>query len=199
MLSEDVLYGSEIAVLAGFASTAVVLVLTSVLGIDVGRELRKLTRLLAEERVKATTPAVATPDATAGREEHFVFQVAEAKFHILFAGFTALFVSLTVCVLLIVLKDHQMLAWRISDVITLILHLNGATRLMQGTIKANDHTLKRWFMIAVGFVIATISLLAALGIFPAAQIAIVFIGILWTLVVTSVSFFTLLVEMLQRD
>lgn len=110
MISNDVVYGAQIAVLLGFATTAVVLVLTSVLGIDVGRELRRLTHLLATERGLVPSGLAIDPGSRSASEEHQVLQESEANFHILNAGFSALFMSLAVTVLIIVLNEHLTLA-----------------------------------------------------------------------------------------
>ena len=199
MISNDVIYGAQIAVLLGFATTAVVLVLTSVLGIDVGRELRRLTHLLATERGLVPSGLAIDPGSRSASEEHQVLQESEANFHILNAGFSALFMSLAVTVLIIVLNEHLTLAWRIADLVTVLIHLNGAGRLAHGTITAREHTSQRWSIIVVGFTIAIIGCITAFGFFPAASMPIVFIGILSTLMVTGVSFFALLFKMLNSD
>ena len=107
--------------------------------------------------------------------------------------------SLAVTVLIIVLNEHLTLAWRIADLVTVLIHLNGAGRLAHGTITAREHTSHRWSIIVVGFTIAIIGCITAFGFFPAASMPIVFIGILSTLMVTGVSFFALLFKMLNSD
>jgi len=190
------LFGAQIAVLAALASAAVVLVLTAVLGLDVGKELRRMTGLLAKER-GLSSDSLTTSDANDVREEGLVLKATEAQFHILFAGFLALFISLTTCILLVVLSDQRDLAWRLAAAITLVAHTSGSFRLTRDTLRERNANLHRFLMIVIGWSISTIAALAAFDVLPSAATPIVFIGILWTLGVTSISFYALLAEMLR--
>lgn len=201
MISNDVLFASEITLLVGFSSAAIILVLTATFGMDSAKDIRMLKKLLiSESKLELEEPHLDSPVA-AGRQKGKLTR-AEARHHVMLAGFSALFISLFVALLLCSLNGHAALVWRLSAVITLVLHLNGTFRLISFTRHNHQFSLSRIGMIAAGFVISGGNLVTVLGMWPteaaangfwtAAAPFFVLIGIFWTLIVASISFMALL-------
>jgi hypothetical protein len=191
MISSDALFASEITLLVGFASAAIILVLTATFGMDSAKDIRALKALLiSQNKLELEEPHLDSP-SVAVRQKGKLSRV-EARHHVILAGFSALFISLLVAILLCSLNGDTALVWRLSAVITVLLHLNGTFRLIAFTRRNHQFSLSRIGMIGAGFVISGGNSVAAFGFWPEAAPFFVMIGIFWTLIVASVSFMTLL-------
>ncbi|CAB4844894.1 unannotated protein [freshwater metagenome] len=194
MISSDILFGSEIALLVGFSSAGIILVLTATFGLDSAKDLRSIKKVMAAQ--STLIPDVQkTHQPLEGSREEIKFSHTEAQFHVLFAGFTALFVSLFVGVLLCSFSEHLALVWRLSAALTALLHFNGTIRIILATQRSQKVSPIRVGMIATGLGIAIVNTVTTLGLWSVMAPFFVLFGIFWTLVVSSISFMTLFAEM----
>ena len=173
--SLEITYTMQIALLLGLAATAVILVLSAVVGIEI------------DDSVETASNG----DMAAEKRRYFD-NVATAKFHMLFAGFTALFLSLFTCTLLVGFSDHQDTVWRIALGISALVHVNGTYRISKQNLHKRVKSVRPWVMSVVGTAFAIASTVAALGAWHSFFSVIVLLGIMWALIVTSVSFVSLL-------
>ncbi len=179
-MSSETIFIMHITVLGFFAATSVVLVLTAALGIDTD----------SKEAKKEFLP-IQIPSA-APFQKMTLANAHESQSHILFAGFTALFLSLFSCILLISADTHQVLVWRVVNGISALIHIRGTYMLIFETLKLNLHSFKRWILSIIGGSIGMLSLFAALGALPSLSSALAMIAILWMLAVASISFYSLI-------
>jgi hypothetical protein len=157
----------EVAVLVGFAGVAVMIVLSTVVGMRAGDTGPKSTS------AKATQAAL---DADA------------AEYHAVFAGFVGVFLSLFSVTLLVTLKGHEDAVWRFLAAISGCLHANGTYQLFRQHRHSSAPSLQRTMMLITGCTIATASFLVAAGLFDRSQSFVLFIGILWPIAVGAIAF-----------
>jgi len=174
-VSPDIDYTMQISIFLGLAATAVILVLSAVVGID----------------MEANSQAESSSEETA-TQLSFLDTVAEARFHILFAGFSSLFLSLFTCVLLVGFSRHQDAVWRIALAVSALVHANGTYRVVEENLRKRIRSLRAWLTVLMGLAFAIVSAVAVFGFLPSLQTVILLLGILWALFVTSVSFVSLL-------
>ena len=94
-MSPETIFVLQITVLGFFATSEVVVVLTAAIGIDI-----------EDAEVEEGKKNLESLEDAASRKVVLV-NAAESQFHILFAGFTALFLSLFSCLLLVSASSHQ--------------------------------------------------------------------------------------------
>jgi hypothetical protein len=131
-------------------------------------------------------PYGARPTDTAPTRE--VFDANAAEFHVLFAGFTAVFLSLIAMVLLTTIKGHDDVVWRFIIAINGLLHVNGSYRLLGHHLAARWFSKQRVAMLAIGCTNAAVSFLVVAGFLGEAQPLVLFLGILWAIAATALAF-----------
>jgi hypothetical protein len=157
----------QISVLESFSGVSITLVLSVIVAMRSGT---------SGARPTDTSPAKAAFDENA------------AEFHVLFAGFTAVFLSLIAMVLLTTIKGHDDVVWRFIIAINGVLHVNGSYRLLGHHLAARRFSKQRVAMLAVGCANATASFLVVAGFLGGAQPLVLFLGILWAIAAAALAF-----------
>lgn len=194
MISSDVLFGSVISLLIGFSSAGIILVLTATFGLDSAKDLRSIKKdMVSHDSTDLDVEKTRQPED--GIQKDLKMSHTEAQYHVLLAGYTALFLSLFVGILLCTFSDHLALVWRLSAAVTTLVHANGTIRIFLSTQQSKKVSLMKVWMISTGLVITIVNMATTLGHWSSIGPFFVLFGIFWTIVVASISFMTLFTEM----
>ena len=123
---------------------------------------------------------------------HLSVHDSSAVFHFMFAGLGALFLCLLTALLLVCVADHENLVWRLANCLGGLLHVGGASRLALETWRDETGVQRGWAMSSIGAVAGIVSLMSAMGYLLSIGNLIFLLATLWTLVVTVISFISLL-------
>lgn len=119
-------------------------------------------------------------------------QELAALFHFMFAGMGTLVISLLSAILLVCFADHELWAWRLACGANALFHLVGAGRLALETLRQESGIERSWVTCGVGMLAGSLCLVAALDGFAAFRVLILMLATLWALMVTMISFTSLL-------
>jgi len=116
------------------------------------------------------------------------FDANAAEYHVLFAGFTAVFLSLFAMVLLSTIRGHDDVVWRFIIAVNGVVHVNGSYRLLGHHLTERRFSQQRVAMLVIGCANATASFLVVAGFLGGVQPLVLFLGILWAIAAAALAF-----------
>lgn len=119
-------------------------------------------------------------------------------FHFMFAGLSAVFMSLLAIVALISMSNNHELAWRLMNGLGAIIHLTGTIRIGIETSQMHELKKRGWILTAVGGTFGIFSAAAASGFLSTFSPTIFLMGTMWAIAVTAISFISLVVSPKKR-
>ncbi len=123
---------------------------------------------------------------------HLSVRDSSAVFHFMFAGLSGLFLCLLTALLLVCVADHENFVWRLANGLGGLLHVAGASRLALESRRGETGVQRAWVMSGVGAVAGIVSLMSALGYLLNSGNLVFLLATMWSLVVTVISFISLL-------